>query len=39
MYLQDNLGLEYLKILITQIHYQGLEIIPLTDLISERENN
>ncbi len=39
VYLQDNLGLEYLKILITQIQYQGLEIIPLTDLISERENN
>lgn len=35
IYLEDNLGLPYLKLLLEQIRYKGLEIISLNDLIKE----
>ncbi len=35
IYLENHLGLQYLKLLLEQIRYKGLEIIPLTELVSE----
>ena len=35
LYLENNLGLQYLKLLLEQIRYKGLKIIPLNELVSE----
>ena len=35
LYLEDNLGIAYLKVLLDQIRYKGLEILPLAELIQE----
>ena len=35
IYLENNLGLQYLKLLLEQIRYKGLEVITLTELVSE----
>mgnify|MGYP001623117049 CR=1 FL=1 len=35
VYLEDNLGINYLKVLLDQIRYKGLEIVSISSLISE----
>ena len=35
LYLENNLGLQYLKLLLEQIRYKGLEVIALSELVSE----
>ena len=35
LYLEENLGIKYLKVLLDQIRYKGLEIVSISSLISE----
>ena len=39
IYIQKNVNIEHLKLLVKEIEFKGLEIIPLSNLINEKEIN